>query len=285
MKQVSWLARPRLLPLYYYGTWPLRKLGLQIARCFAKSPIMVLYYHRVADRSTNPWTISNRDFVRQIDWLSRHFDLISLGEAQRRLASGNNRTSAVCITFDDGYAENCDHALPLLIERRIPVTYFVASHFVLNNQPFPHDVARGEALSPNTVTQLRSLAADGIDIGAHTRSHADLGRLTRYDALWNEIAGSRADLEQMLGQAVRYFAFPYGQITNLSAAAVQVARDAEFAGVCSAYGGYNIPGCDPFHLQRIHGDPHLPRFKNWMMFDPRIALGVRRWPAVDSTYR
>ena len=47
------------------------------------------------------------------------------------------------------------------------------------------------------------------------------------------------------------------------------ALEAGFDGVCSAYGGYNFPGDDPFHLRRIHGDPETIRLKNWLTLDPR----------------
>ena len=39
--------------------------------------------------------------------------------------------------------------------------------------------------------------------------------------------------------------------------------------MCSAYGGYNFPGDDPFHLRRFHADPEFIRFNNWMTVDPR----------------
>ena len=90
-------------------------------------PISILFYHRVADRESNPWTIDNASFREQIDWLQAHFDLLGLEEAQRRIREGASPRPAVCITFDDGYAENLDQAIPLLLERRIPCTYFVAT--------------------------------------------------------------------------------------------------------------------------------------------------------------
>jgi peptidoglycan/xylan/chitin deacetylase (PgdA/CDA1 family) len=272
----SWL-RTLLIPAYFHATWPCRRLGAALAARLGKHPIAVVYYHRVADATPTPWTISNRGFVRQIDWLVRHVEIISLAEAQRRIAIGRNRRSAACITFDDGYADNCDQALPLLLERRIPFTYFVASEFVRSQRPFPHDAARGQLLRPNSIAELRSLADSGVEIGAHTRTHADLGRVMDRARLEAEIAGSRDDLEQMAGHPVRYFAFPYGQYQNLNALAFGVARDSGLAGVCSAYGGYNFPGHDAFHLQRLHADPHFPRFKNWLTFDPRMAAGVRRF--------
>lgn len=273
----SW-AQSLLLPMYYYGTWPCRRIVGQFAAWAGKCPIVILFYHRVADSTPTPWTISNRDFRRHVNWLSQHCEVISLREAQQRVASGYNARPAACITFDDGYAENCEQALPLLIARRLPVTYFVASDFVLQNKPFPHDAVRGQPLPPNSIVELRSLAAAGVEIGAHSRSHADLARAPKAQALWQEIAGSRDDLQQAVGTPVRYFSFPYGQYSNLSPAAFQVARDAGLAGVCSAYGGYNFPGSDAFHLQRLHGDPAFLRFKNWLSVDPRIATGVRRFP-------
>ena len=57
----------------------------------------------------------------------------------------------------------------------------------------------------------------------------------------------------------------------------QLAREAGFAGVCSAYGGYNVPGDDPFHLQRIHADPDIIRLKNWLTVDPRKLARVARF--------
>jgi len=159
-------------------------------------------------------------------------------------------------------------ALPLLIEQQIPCTYFVASQFVIDQTPFPHDVARGEPLAPNTPKQLRELAQAGIEIGAHTRHHLSLGSITDARVLEDEIAGSRNDLEAILGQQVRYFAFPFGMPANMSQQAFQVAYDAGFEAVCSAYGAYNWPGDDSYHLRRIHGDPDLLRLKNWTTVDP-----------------
>jgi hypothetical protein len=84
-------------------------------------------------------------------------------------------------------------------------------------------------------------------------------------------------LQEMLGQPIRFFAFPYGQQTHLNPAVFALAREAGLAGVCSAYGGYNFPGEDPFHVQRLHADPYFPRFKNWLTMDPRLLANRRRF--------
>jgi peptidoglycan/xylan/chitin deacetylase (PgdA/CDA1 family) len=257
------------LGAWYYASSPWRE-----ARRGGAAPITILFYHRVADKHPNDWTISNARFRRQVEWLERRFDLVSLEETQRRIRTGVSPRPAVAITFDDGYAENCDHALPLLIERKIPCTYFVATRFVLERKPFPHDVLAGRALPVNTPEQIRDLAEAGIEIGAHTRNHIDLGPIADRRVLEEEILGAADDLAAIAGRRPRYFAFPYGLHKNLNAAAFHVAREAGYEGVCSAFGGYNVLGGDAFHLQRFHGDPDLLRVKNWVTVDPRKAYTV-----------
>jgi peptidoglycan/xylan/chitin deacetylase (PgdA/CDA1 family) len=130
-------------------------------------------------------------------------------------------------------------------------------------------------LSPNSPSEIRALADAGIDIGAHTRTHADLGLLCDPKQLRDELLVPQHELEQITGKPVRYFAFPYGQHANLSQAAFDLAKTA-YDGACSAYGGYNFPGDDPFHLQRIAVDDELVRLQNWVTLDGRKLLASRR---------
>ncbi len=266
-----------LLGLYYYADYPWR--AWRNARRYARgqAPAIVLFYHRVADDRANDWTCSNAMFARKIDWLERRFDMVSLAEAQRRIRAGHNERPCVTITFDDGYADNCTFALPLLIRKQIPCTYFVSSQNILEGWPFAHDAAQMRPLKPNTPQQIRELADAGIDIGAHTRTHADLGQPLGADALYEEIVVARDELERIAGKRVAYFAFPYGQVGNLSPAAFSLAREHGYDGVCSAYGGFNFPGDDPFHLQRIHVDDDMIRLKNWVTLDPRKLRGSVRY--------
>ena len=78
-----------------------------------------------------------------------------------------------------------------------------------------------------------------------------------------------AQLHSLLDRPVRYFAVPYGLHEHLNSSAFQLALEAGYQGACSAYGGYNFPGDDPFHLQRIHVDDDMVRLKNRTTIDPR----------------
>jgi peptidoglycan/xylan/chitin deacetylase (PgdA/CDA1 family) len=264
MQQLKQLA----LAGYYFATLPARRRAAARRAAHGREPVQILFYHRIADEHPNDWTMSNKQFAAQVDWMRSRFDLVSMAEAQARIASGRNSRPTACITFDDGFADNLRFAVPLLLKHQIPFTYFVTTEHVFGGRPFPHDAARGIPLPPNTLAELREMAAAGVEIGGHTRSHADAGRLSHHE-LAHEVAGCKDELEDALGVNVRYFAFPYGLHANLSTEAFGVALDAGYDGVCSAYGGYNWPGDDEFHLRRIHADPEMVRLKNWLTVDPR----------------
>jgi peptidoglycan/xylan/chitin deacetylase (PgdA/CDA1 family) len=256
------------LAAYRYGSWPVRK-ALNAYLCWRnRAPVLSFFYHHVGTQVAAPWSIDFDTFREQVDWLAERFDMVSYAEAQRRMSLGSSRP-CVHLTFDDGYADNCDQALPYLVSRRIPCTYFVTSWHVATGVPFAHDVARGVPLAVNTPAQIRELAAAGVEIGAHTRHHHRFSLDDSPAVLHDEIAGCRHDLEAMIGQPVRYFAFPYGTPTVMTPAAVGAVRAAGYSGFCSAFGGYNLPPGDPFYLQRIHGDRSPQRFYNWATLDPR----------------
>jgi peptidoglycan/xylan/chitin deacetylase (PgdA/CDA1 family) len=258
-----------LLTLYYHATRPVRACNYWREVSREHLPVMVLFYHRIADDQANGCTVSNAMFLRQMRWLRERFDFISLDDAQQRIRRGYNPQPCVSITFDDGYDENCQQAIPWLIKNRIPCTYFVTLRNVMGEEPFPHDTANGHRFAPNTFEQLRAMAAAGVEIGCHAYTHADLGKITNPRLLHYELVASKEGLQAALGRPIRYFAFPFGQHANMSSAAFAVAKQAGYEGVCSAYGGFNFPGDDPFHLQRIPVDNDMIRLKNWVTMDPR----------------
>lgn len=259
---------------------PSRSLRMKRLCARGEAPISVLFYHRVADTNPNDWTISCDKFEAQMRWIRERYDLIDMQEVQRRVRQKDSRRPAVHITFDDGYAENCRFAIPFLVRNKIPCTYFVTYQNVVCGESFPHDVKAGCPLPVNSFDELKAMAESGIEIGFHTRSHPDCGQIKSKDGFRDEIVDGAADFRAELGIPVRYFAFPYGLPHNMPIAGIQAVYEAGFEGFCSAYGAYNLPGQDSFHVRRIHGDPEFARLKNWLSFDPR-KLGrqpeIRYW--------
>ncbi len=89
----------------------------------------VLMYHRVVDDGCSPilrgllsGAITCSAFRRQLDYLGRHYEVVGLDEL---LAQRDDPGGKVAITFDDGYADNYLHAMPLLKERQMPATVFM----------------------------------------------------------------------------------------------------------------------------------------------------------------
>ncbi len=271
------LWRQLLLTTWYHGTYPYRALVAQRRNAAGRAPITILTYHRVADDGANDWTTSRTAFAQDMKWLQEHVELVSLEEAQQRIRSRRNEQPCVSITFDDGYAVNCEYAIPLLLDKRIPVTYFVCTEAILHATPFAHDLLMGNRLTPNTLSEVRALADAGFSIGAHSRTHADFGRITDLEVLRDELVTAGEELQAAIGHPIHYFAFPFGGYTNLNAHAFHIAYEVGYEGVCSAYGGYNFPGDDGFHLQRISVDGPQIRMKNWVTVDPWKLRRVRRF--------
>lgn len=245
-------------------------------------PVAILFYHRIADSQLNDWTMTRRDYLMQLDWLQTNFDVVTLEEAQRRAVAPYNERPTVAITFDDGYADNVTNAIPELVRRNLPATYFVATDFVRTGNPFPHDVARGVPLQPNTIDDLCQFAAAGIELGAHTKSHANLGAIGDVDQLRDEIVGSKEQLERWCRVPIRYFSFPFGLPDNTSQKAVDIIREAGFAGFCTAYNAWNWPGMGGFHLRRYHADPGVQSLKNRLTLDPRKLKDSHELPFAES---
>ncbi len=261
--------RDNLLNTYEWLTSSTRR---EIVQQFSESktwPASVVFYHRVADTVQNPWSIGNENFVKHLDLIADLATFASLDDTIRTQKEGSRDKLTVAITFDDGYAENLDRAIPELIRRRIPCTYFVTTDHVENQKFFEHDVARKEPLCVNSISEIRWMANHGVQIGGHTATHVDLGKPWTRDRLRTEISDSRKKLQDWTGQEISYFAFPYGLPQNISQASIDMVFESGYRAFVSAYGGLNFPGGDSFHISRFHGECGTASLHNWLTMDPR----------------
>lgn len=106
---------------------------------------LVLGYHRVVENYTysssyaNPGLlISVKTLVRQLEWISRRYEICALDDLDTRSRSRRSKQVAA-ITFDDGYADVYRYAFPLLVNKGIPFTVFAATDYVGSDNLFPHD--------------------------------------------------------------------------------------------------------------------------------------------------
>jgi peptidoglycan/xylan/chitin deacetylase (PgdA/CDA1 family) len=153
---------------------------------------------------------------------------------------------AIAVTFDDGFRVTHEQALPILLRHAIPATMFLVSDRVAGNNDWmtPRGFPRRELM---TREQMLEMGRAGITLGSHTRSHARL-REAGATALENEIVGSKAELEDLLGKEVAYFAYPFGQYTE---AGRDLVERAGYRAACSTRSGFNNSAVDRYQLRRI----------------------------------
>jgi len=95
-------------------------------------PLSILYYHHVF-ATKNPYHLDDLDaqeFDQQIEFLSKHFNLLSLEQAIQLLIEKKLPPKSLVITFDDGYLDNYTTAAPILEKHKCPATFFVATQGV-----------------------------------------------------------------------------------------------------------------------------------------------------------
>jgi peptidoglycan/xylan/chitin deacetylase (PgdA/CDA1 family) len=216
---------------------------------------VVVAFHRVNDDlDASGLTVTRRMFERYCRFFSRHFRVIPLSELVGKLERGEPLNRELAITFDDGYRDNFDNAVPVLEAFSLPATFFVVSQWPGSSVVPWWDRAQGARYSWMTWDQVRELRRRGFDVGAHTRTHVDLGAMTG-DAAREEILGGRLELEDRLGERVEMFAYPYGGRQHLADANRDLVKGAGLRCCCSCYGGVTKSGGDPFRLQRLAISP------------------------------
>jgi peptidoglycan/xylan/chitin deacetylase (PgdA/CDA1 family) len=188
---------------------------------------MILMYHGVADVADDPnqLCVSLDRFAEQMAALQRlGLRGVGIGTLVDAMRAGRQR-GLVGITFDDGYVNVLEAALPELKRRG-----FTASVYIISGRlGGTNEWDEGPAWPLLSAAQVGELAIAGMEIGSHSTTHV---RLAGLDAgqLEAEISGSRASLSELMGAPVRGFAYPYG---SMDAAARRAVQDAGYDYACA----------------------------------------------------
>jgi peptidoglycan/xylan/chitin deacetylase (PgdA/CDA1 family) len=188
--------------------------------------VLCLCYHAVSADWPAPLAVSPARLEWQLSWLVRR-GWVGATFTQAMLDPPAPRTLAV--TFDDAFASVIVRALPILSELGLPATVFVPTAFMSSRQPLAWDgiahwggIGHAHERVSMDWRDLRTLAEEGWEIGAHTRTHP---RLTALDdrALEEELEASRSACEAELGAPCWSVAYPYGAVDERVAAAARAA--------------------------------------------------------------
>jgi peptidoglycan/xylan/chitin deacetylase (PgdA/CDA1 family) len=108
---------------------------------------------------------------------------------------------------------------------------------------------------------LRRMAASGVEVGAHTRTHPILSRVTSTAELRDEIVGSKRRIEEVLGMPVRHFCYPNGLRRDIGPEVAEAVREAGYEAAVTTEPGMNLRPAGLLRLRRIGVDPtYEPRY-------------------------
>lgn len=201
----------------------------------------LLIYHRVGGGTRNELDVSAAAFARHVD-LVEPYDVLALDAALDRLDAGDSRPSAV-LTFDDGFEDVYRNAWPVLRERRLPFTIYLASAFMGTTMIWEGATAKGAAGIGLTWRQLEEMLASGLcTIGNHTHDHARPEELTA-----DQLDRCQAAVQHHLGVTPAHFTYPWG----IPVPALESDLRARFRSASTGELGRNGPDTDRMRLRRI----------------------------------
>ena len=167
----------------------------------------ILTFHSI-DHSGSAISVTPATFRAQIEWLvAGGVRVVSVQE----LLELTDRASAVALTFDDGIANICTGAEPVLAHHGMSATVFVVTRRVGQDN---HWTGRSRHRVPEfpllSWPDLERVVTRGWTVGSHSRTHPDLRECSEQQ-LADEVEGSADDLAAALGGRPRWFAYPYGR--------------------------------------------------------------------------
>jgi peptidoglycan/xylan/chitin deacetylase (PgdA/CDA1 family) len=215
------------------------------------SGVPILLYHAFGKpgEPANRYVVPGRRFAQQMAWLKRMgYHVLDLEEYldyqhQYRLPPAHS----VVITIDDGYADTCTLAYPILRHYGFPATIFLVSELVGSINQWDQQGAELAGRPLLGWSDIKMMQNDGIKFGVHTRTHPALVGMSAVQVK-EEVKGAKTILEQELGTPIPVFAYPYGEYDETSRAVV---KQPGFSGSCGIESGFNTPVTDPHDLRRI----------------------------------
>jgi peptidoglycan/xylan/chitin deacetylase (PgdA/CDA1 family) len=252
------------------ATWLVRTRGR-----LDTSGLRILMYHRVSD-DRDELAVTPARFREQMDYLAgRGYRVVDVMTAVDLLDAGRLLPRTLALTFDDGFSDVAEHALPVLADREFGATVFVAPAVVDGTASFSWYEEQPPLLDWEDIGELDREGT--LSFEAHSQTHPNLTALDEETAR-NEIAESGAALAERLGRPVLAFAYPSGLFGDRERGLV---RDAGFRIGLSCEPGVNDATTDRFALRRRQIDAR----DSLLDFRAKVGGGHDSQPPLRGLYR
>lgn len=206
------------------------------------SPSSVLCYHSISNGKWE-YSLSPKLFESQIRYLIIKHKVVSLKKLIG--ACGNNM---IAITFDDGYEDVYNFALPILSKYNLSACVFIIGDKDKVNR---NQLRTSKKLL--NIKQIKRLKKLGWEIGYHSETHEDLVNLDK-KKLEREIIDGKKKLEKQLREKIKYFAYPHGKYSNRI---IDVVKKAGFDAAFTIDGGAISKSLFPYKFNRVTVDRYL----------------------------
>ncbi len=206
---------------------------------------MILCYHSL-DRSGSVISVAPETFRWQMQCLA-----VS-GRRVVPLAQVSEIPGSVAITFDDGFRNFYQHALPILREHDFPATVFVVTGHCGGRNNWASQTPGVPEFDLMDWDEIREAAGNGVTIGAHSVTHPKLSAVPAEDAR-RELRASREEIETRLGQSADTFAYPYGDhnasVREMARASFRISCGTTLDFVTPARGLDDLARLDAYYLR------------------------------------
>ena len=227
------------------------------------------YYHHVFDDE-------RQGFEQHIRYFKNVGDIISIDDAARMIADDAPIDGRyLCITFDDGFKNWIENALPILVAENAVAAFFVATDYIGTDLQgdrdtllaFYDDGAR--LMEFLNWDDCRTMAEAGMTIGSHSQGHVHLLDLDDA-AAERELAGSKQKIETETGRPCLHFCCPFGRagIDYDPARHPAMAQRLGYKTFLTGHRGANHAGGSPLDIRRDHF------LANWGTYQLRYFLGA-----------
>ncbi len=185
----------------------------------------VLMYHSISrpEVDQDPLCTSPERFEAQMLYLKRHnLRGVSMRELYLALNAGE-ATGLVGVTFDDGYEDFLDAAVPTLEKLGFSATVFVVAGMLGSENTWEHGGGPRPQLRLLGADGVREVSERGMEIGSHSVTHPRLSGLDS-ETLLREVGDSRQMLSEIVNAPVEGFSYPYGAVDGPAVRAARKAR-------------------------------------------------------------
>jgi peptidoglycan/xylan/chitin deacetylase (PgdA/CDA1 family) len=224
----------------FWGYLSLRGAFQRLLGRIAPATCIILYYHSIPSKD-------RKAFAKQVELLARTTRPISVNDVST-LEPGARYAA---VTFDDGFEDAIENAVPELVKRNVPAVFFITTGVLGQPAAWWPETAPERRRRIATAEQLQQLPSEWIGVGAHTLTHPRLSQLAAEDAK-REILESRDQLEALLGRKIETFSFPYGDFND---ALIGWCRDSGYKRVFTTQHKNAFEHSGEFVVGRVKAEP------------------------------